>query len=50
MLAVQITRVPPTSIRHEPSAEPTNPGVIFTGLNSASRRPSLRRLAAMRTL
>jgi len=49
MLAVQIILVPPTSIRQLPSAVPTKPGVIVTGLSCPARLPSVRRyfLSAM---
>jgi hypothetical protein len=36
--AVQITRVPPTLIRAEPSALETKPGSIVTGRMAASER------------
>ncbi len=41
-LAVQITRVPPASIRHDPVAVPMKPGVIAIGRRSPGARPSLR--------
>src|SRR5688572_29734249 len=41
-LAVQITRVRPTSIRTDPSAELMKPGVIFTGRICSGLRPSVR--------
>jgi hypothetical protein len=40
-LAVQITRVRPTSISTEPSADEINPGVIFTGRSWLGDRPSV---------
>ena len=41
-VAVQMTRVPPISIRAEPVAVRMKPGVIVTGRSSAAARPSLR--------
>jgi hypothetical protein len=43
MLAVHTTRVRPSSIRHDPSAEPMKFGVMLTGRNSPACRPSCRR-------
>src|SRR3954469_23230980 len=42
MLAVQITRVRPTSISTDPSACGRKPGVIVVGRRSVGARPSLR--------
>ena len=44
-LAVQITRVPPASIRHDPLAVRTKPGTMFTSRRSPGERPSLRDVA-----
>src|SRR5262245_28751743 len=41
-LAVQITRVRPTSINTDPSACARKPGVIFVERSSEAERPSLR--------
>src|SRR5678816_4235035 len=41
-LAVQITRVRPTSMRTDPSAWARKPGVIVVGRRSAGERPSVR--------
>ena len=42
MLAVQMTRVRPTSMRTDPSAWERKPGVIVVGRSSAGERPSVR--------
>src|ERR687891_1299620 len=42
-LAVQITRVPPASMRHEPLAVRTKPGTMLMSRRSPGERPSLRR-------
>jgi hypothetical protein len=41
-LAVQMTRVRPTSINTDPSACIENPGVIVVGRSCAGARPSVR--------
>src|SRR4051794_24767451 len=42
MLAVQMTRVRPTSMSTDPSAWARNPGVSFVGRSCEVERPSLR--------
>ena len=42
IVAVQITRVRPTSMSTEPSACARNPGVTLVGRSSAAERPSVR--------
>ena len=46
-VAVQITRVPPTSISAEPVAVRTKPGVMVIGRSSPGARPSLRPAAPL---
>src|SRR6516225_11171766 len=45
--AVQITRVLPTSIRHEPSAVETNSGTMLTGRNCSGARLSERKTTSL---
>src|SRR5918992_89714 len=42
-VAVQMTRVPPASMRQEPSAVRTKPGTMLTSRRSPGERPSWRR-------